>query len=94
MRITTDREKHKLYSSDEYKTMLSEKGRMQANWNWQTRELQAQKSRLNNSQIVQGSIQTGGTQNGIEMLDSSFSEAQSLDDKIPEPMEVQIMKVD
>ena len=35
MRITTEKELYKLYRTDAYKKMLSEKGRIPENWNWQ-----------------------------------------------------------
>ena len=45
MRITTEKEKNKLYSSDAYKRALSEKGRLPENWNWQTKQLKQAKGR-------------------------------------------------
>ena len=89
MKITTEKEKYKLYRTDAYKKMLSEKGRIPENWNWQLRELKQAKDRANfsNSQVVQPSYRvakTDGTQNGIEMLDSCFSEVNSAD-KASEP---------
>ena len=51
MRIATDKEKAKLFSSPEYKAAVEKKGWGQAAWNWQIRETEEkmQRQRLNNT---------------------------------------------
>ena len=83
---TTQRELEALYSSEAFKAMKNAKGNDRQNWNWQTEELEARKSReqVNRSEII---VCPGSSQNGIEVLDSSFSEAHSVDHG-QAPMEV------
>ena len=38
MQETTEREKMRLFESEEYKAALDQKGLSQAAWNWQTHE--------------------------------------------------------
>ena len=73
--------------------MRKQKGDKQQSWNWQTAEVEACKGneRMNKSEII--ATCPGSSQNGIEMLDSSFSETHSVDNG-KAPIEVEIMKID
>lgn len=75
--------------------MRDRKGVNQGNWNWQTQETDMfrNRERANISEIINVAAQTGSTQNGIELLEESFSDSHSMDNG-EAPLEVQIMNMD
>ena len=93
MKTTTERELKALYSSDAYTAMDKTKGRKQENRNWQTAEAEAAKRIERMSRSVNVGTCPGSSQNGIEVLDSSFSETHSANNGYA-PMEVRLMNTE